>query len=163
LAVTTTEVATPDALVVAVFTPPANVMLAPEPGGAKVTVAFGTAFPPASVTVATRGLVNAVFSDALCPLPLLTTIFAAAPAVLVSEKLAVVAVPDEATILKAPLIELAVRAADVANPEEFVTAVFTPPAKVTLAPVWAGAWNVTVAPETGLLPASVTNATSALP
>src|SRR5581483_3468639 len=92
LAVMAAEVATPDAFVVAVLTPPAKVTLAPVGAGAvNVTVAFGTGLPPASVTVATSALANAVLTCALCPLPLVATIFAAAPTVLVSEKLAVVA------------------------------------------------------------------------
>ena len=48
----------------------------------------------------------------------------------------------------------------VATPEEFVIAVFAPPAKVTLGPVPAGAVKVTVAFATALSPASVTVATS---
>src|SRR5258708_20177092 len=44
----------------------------------------------------------------------------------------------------------------------FVTAVFTPPANVPLAPVCAGAVKVTVTPETGLLLASFTVACSAV-
>src|SRR6266478_2173976 len=51
---------------------------------------------------------------------------------------------------------LAVNIAEVATPLALVTAVFTPPANVPLAPVCAGAVNVTVTPETGLLPASFT-------
>ena len=51
------EVATPEALVIAVFAPPANVPLAPLCAGAmNVTLAFGTGFPRLSVTSATRGL-----------------------------------------------------------------------------------------------------------
>src|ERR1700693_3944545 len=57
---------------------------------------------------------------------------------------------------------LAVNTADVATPLAFVTAVFTPPANVPLAPVCAGAVNVTVTPETGLLLASFTVACSAV-
>ena len=51
---------------------------------------------------------------------------------------------------------LAVNTAEVATPLAFVTAVLTPPANVPLAPVCAGAVNVTVTPETGLLLASFT-------
>src|SRR4029077_13070419 len=51
---------------------------------------------------------------------------------------------------------LAVNTAEVATPLAFVTAVFNPPANVPLAPVCAGAVNVTVTPETGLLLASFT-------
>src|SRR6266446_3436624 len=46
--------------------------------------------------------------------------------------------------------------AEVATPLAFVTAVFVPPTNVPLAPVCAGAVNVTVTPETGLLPESFT-------
>src|SRR6202162_2475565 len=58
---------------------------------------------------------------------------------------------------------LAVNTAEVATPLAFVTAVFTPPANVPLAPVCAGAVNVTVTPETGLPPESVTSAWSVDP
>src|SRR5580704_3387834 len=44
-------------------------------------------------------------------------------------------------------------------PDAFVTAVFTPPAKLTLAPL-PGALNVTVAPLTGLELESLTTTTS---
>lgn len=44
-------VATPDAFVVAMFTPPAKVPLAPVPGAANVTVTPLTGLPPASFTV----------------------------------------------------------------------------------------------------------------
>jgi hypothetical protein len=50
---------------------------------------------------------------------------------------------------------LAVNTAEVAIPLAFVVAVFTPLAKVPLAPL-VGAANVTTTPLTGLLPASVT-------
>src|ERR1700722_775167 len=52
---------------------------------------------------------------------------------------------------------LAVNARDVAMPEPFVTAVFTPPANVPLGPL-PGARNVTVTPLTGLFAVSCTNA-----
>ena len=55
---------------------------------------------------------------------------------------------------------MAVNTADVATPLAFVVTVFTPPAKLPLAPV-AGAVNVTVTPCTGLPPLSFTVATSA--
>jgi hypothetical protein len=54
---------------------------------------------------------------------------------------------------------LAVKTADVATPEAFVTAVLAPPAKVPLAPD-GGAVNVTVTPLTGFPFASFTVATS---
>ena len=52
-------------------------------------------------------------------------------------------------------MELAVNAGAVAMPCPFVVAVFTPPAKVPLAPL-AGAVNVTVTPLKGLFSESVT-------
>jgi hypothetical protein len=52
-------------------------------------------------------------------------------------------------------VPLAVNTLDVATPLAFVTAVFTPPAKVPLAPL-PGAVNITVRPFSGLPPASVT-------
>jgi hypothetical protein len=51
-------------------------------------------------------------------------------------------------------VPLAVKTGDVATPEPFVVAVFTP-AKLPLAPL-PGTVNVTVAPLTGLPPASFT-------
>ena len=89
----TADVATPLALVVAAFTPPANVPLAPAAGGVKVTTTPLTGLFPASVTVATSGAANAVLIGALCGVPLVAATFAAGPVVLVSEKLAGVATP----------------------------------------------------------------------
>ena len=57
-------------------------------GAVKVTVAPGTVFPPISVTVATRGFVNAVPMAALWPLPLVNAMFAGAPGVFVRLKVA---------------------------------------------------------------------------
>jgi hypothetical protein len=51
-AVNTAAVAIPLAFVVAVFTPPANVPLAPDPGAVNVTTTPLTGFPNPSVTVA---------------------------------------------------------------------------------------------------------------
>jgi hypothetical protein len=51
-AVNTAAVATPLVFVVAVFTPPANVPLAPDPGAVNVTTTPFTGLPKASVTVA---------------------------------------------------------------------------------------------------------------
>src|SRR5947209_17121416 len=107
----------PDAFVRAVLMPPAKVALAPVcTGAAKVTVTFGTGFPAASVTSAASGLGNTVAIAVVCPLPLATAIFAAGPGVLVSEKMADVAVPDPATTLKLPLMLFAVMTAEVARP-----------------------------------------------
>lgn len=77
--------------------------------------------------------------------------------VLVKAKLAVDATPGTlAVTLYDPIIPLAVKAGAVATPCAFVVAVAdAPEPKAPLAPE-AGAVNVTVAPETGLLPESLT-------
>ena len=93
LAVKTAAVATPLAFVDAVFTPPANVPLAPLPGAVNVTTTPLTGLFPASVTVATNDDVNAALIVALCPEPLVTTTFAAGPTKLVREKFAGVETP----------------------------------------------------------------------
>ncbi len=158
-AVNVAEVATPLALLVAVFTPPAKVPLAPLPGAVNVTTTPLTGLFPASVTVATKGAVNAVLIAALCPEPLVTTTLAAGPTVFVSEKFAEVAPVALATTLYGPpAVAFAVNVAEVATPLALLVAVFTPPAKVPLAPL-PGAVNVTTTPLTGLFPASVTVAT----
>lgn len=92
-AVNAAEVATPLALVVAVFTPPANVPVAPVAGAEKVTVAPLTGFELASSTVATNGSAKAVLIAALCPAPLVGVIEAEPPAILVKLKLAGVETP----------------------------------------------------------------------
>jgi len=97
LAVKTAEVATPLALVVAVFTPPANVPLAPDAGGVNVTTTPLTGLLPASVTVATMGAAKAVLIAALCGVPLVAATFAAGPALLVIEKFAGVSFGELAT------------------------------------------------------------------
>jgi hypothetical protein len=159
-AVKTAEVATPLAFVVAVFTPPANVPLAPDAGGVNVTTTPLTGLFPESVTVATNGAANAVLIAALCGVPLVAVTLAAAPALFVSAKFADVAPLALATTLYGPpAVALAVNVAEVATPLAFVVAVFTPPANVPLAPD-AGGVNVTTTPLTGLFPASVTVATS---
>jgi hypothetical protein len=157
LAVKVAEVATPLALVVAMFTPPANVPLAPLVGGVNVTTTPLTGLFPESVTVATNGAPNAVLIVALCPDPLVTATFAAAPALLVSEKFAGVVTPATvaATVYGPPAVLLAVNTTEVATPLAFVVAVFTPPAKVPLAPLVGGV-NVTTTPFTGLFAASRT-------
>ena len=86
LAVKTAAVAIPCALVVAVFTPPANVPLAPLPGAAKVTVTPLTGLLNESLTVACSCVAYAVFTVALCGVPAVAVMLAAAPARLVSEK-----------------------------------------------------------------------------
>jgi len=159
-AVKVADVATPLAFVVAVFTPPANVPLAPLAGAVNVTTTLLTGLLPASVTVATKGAENAVLIVALCPEPLVIDTFAGGPVRLVNEKLAEVA-PDAlaTTLYGPPTVELAVNVADVATPVALVVAVVTPPANVPLAPL-AGAVNVTTTPLTRLLKESFTVACS---
>jgi hypothetical protein len=65
LAVKTADVATPDALVVAVFAPPAKLPLGPLTGGVKITTTLGIGWLAASSTVATRGALKAIFRFAL--------------------------------------------------------------------------------------------------
>src|SRR5262249_46462927 len=77
-AMKTAAVATPDAFVVAVFTPPANVPLAPLPGAAKVTVTPLTPLPKESLTVACNCVANAVLIEALCGVPAVALMLAAA-------------------------------------------------------------------------------------
>jgi hypothetical protein len=72
--VNTAEVATPEALVTAEFTPPANVPEAPLPGAVNVTVTPLTGFPFESSTVAARRLANAVFTVAVWGVPPLAMI-----------------------------------------------------------------------------------------
>ncbi len=83
--------AVPEAFVDTV--PAGSVAEAPDPGAVKVTVAPGTRLPPASRTVTTSAAANAVLTWADCPPPEVELIDAAAPAVLVSPKLVVVATP----------------------------------------------------------------------
>jgi hypothetical protein len=92
-AVKAADVATPLAFEVAVFVPPANVPLAPLPGGVNVTSTPPTGLFPVSVTVATNGAANAALIAALCPEPLVTVTFAGGPARLANEKFAEVETP----------------------------------------------------------------------
>ena len=95
LAVNTVEVATPLALVTAVFTPPANVPLAPACAGAvNVTVTPDSGLLLASITVACRAVANAVPIAVLCGVPAVVVMLAGVPDVFVREKLAAVATPD---------------------------------------------------------------------
>src|SRR5690348_17428959 len=77
-AVNVVDVATPLALLTAVFVP-VNVPLAPLGGAVDVTVAPLTGLFPASVTVATNGAANAVLIAAPSPAPPLPTPLAARP------------------------------------------------------------------------------------
>jgi hypothetical protein len=166
LAVNVGDVATPEALVVAVaVTPvPANVPLGPELGAVYVTVAFATALPLESVTVTTRGYANGVLIRANWPLPDVTVMLPGAPAVLFSGKVAAAVTPLTLALAeKPPAVPFADKAGEVATPEELVVAgaVVPPPANVALAPE-PGVLNVTVTFGTGLLLASFTITTSAL-
>src|SRR5437016_2777034 len=78
-AVNVAEVATPDALVVAVFAPPAKLPLAPLLGGVNVTVTPFTGFPLALVTVITKGAAKGELIAALCGVPLVAVILAGEP------------------------------------------------------------------------------------
>jgi hypothetical protein len=94
LAVNAADIATPEPLVVAVFTPPTKLQEAPLPGAVKVTVAPLTGTPAELVTVTIKGLPNAVLMVALCGVPLITVIAAATlPDWLVSENRAVLDTP----------------------------------------------------------------------
>ena len=158
LAVNTGEVATPDAFVKTVtkLTPPAKLALGPVTGAAKVTDTPFTGLPPASFTVAESGEAKAVFVGALWPLPLVTSMEAGVPAVLVSENV-VLRFATTALTLYAPAIPFAVKTGDVAMPDAFVVAVAVvpAPANVPLAPL-PGAVNVTVTPLTGFPPLFLT-------
>ena len=76
------------------FTPPANVPLAPLAGAVNVTVAPLTGLLNESFTVTCSCVAKAVLIEALCDAPAVAVMFAAAPARLVSEKFAGVATPD---------------------------------------------------------------------
>jgi hypothetical protein len=94
LAVNPADIATPEPLVVAVFTPPTKVQEAPLPGALKVTVTPLTGIPPEFVTVTIKGLPNAVLMGALCGVPLVAAMAAATlPDWLVSENRAVFDTP----------------------------------------------------------------------
>ena len=97
MAVNVGAVATPEELVLTVALPE-YVPLAPEPGAMKVTEMPLVGFPNESLTVACSGVANAVLTAALCGVPAVAVMEAAAPAVLVSEKLARVAVPAKAAV-----------------------------------------------------------------
>src|SRR3989442_13425180 len=77
LAVSTGAVARPEAFVVAVFPPPANVPLAPLGGAVNVTVTPLTGLLLESVTVTCSCAANAVLIVALCGVPAVATTFAA--------------------------------------------------------------------------------------
>src|SRR4029077_10785629 len=151
----------PLALVLAVFTPPAKVPLAPLVGALNVIVLPGTGFPKASCTVAARFVGKAVFTVVLCGVPAVAVIEAGGPGRLVITKPGfVVRVFAVAVTVYLPEVVLALRTCDVAIPLALVIAVF-PQAKTPLAPL-VGGLNVTSKPETGCAELSSTVATRRL-
>ena len=153
-------VATPDALVVTVAVAPlAKVPVAPDTVLAvNVTdVPLTTGLPPESVTVATIEP-KAVLMAALRLVGAVSVIKAGGPEMFVKENgVARVAEPEFTATVKVPLVVFAVKAAVVvATPDALVVAVLAPPANVAVAPLTVAGVNVTVAPDTGLFPASVT-------
>src|SRR5260370_660491 len=135
-----------------------NTPLAPDPGAVNVTLNPDTGLIPASVNVTAIGCAHAILICADCGVvPALAVIVDAVPAVLVSEKLTeVTPVPLATTLYGPPGVAFEVNGAD-ATPEAFVAtvivAVLLP--NVPLAPD-PGAVNVTLNPDTGLFPASLT-------
>jgi len=93
LAVNAAEVATPLALVLAVFTPPANVPPGPVAGTSNVTSAPLTGLWLPSTTVATSGAEKLARTGALCGVPLVAAIDMSAPVTFVNWKLAAVVTP----------------------------------------------------------------------
>jgi hypothetical protein len=145
-----------------------NIAAAPDAAGVSVNVTLtpGTGLLPLSSTVATSGFVNAVLIFVLCPLPLVAVIEAAVPTVFVNEKFAGVATPDTVadTVYGPPTLLFADRGADT-WPEALVVSVivFELLLNIAAAPDAAGvSVNVTLTPDTGLLPLSSTVATSGL-
>src|ERR1700687_3751933 len=113
LAVNTAESATPLAFVTAVFTPPANVPLAPVCAGAvNVTVTPLTGLLLASFTVACRLVANAALPAALCVVPDVAATLAADPALLVRTKFAGPIAPTLAVTVYPPAMLLAVNASE---------------------------------------------------
>jgi hypothetical protein len=80
LAVNIFAVAMPEALVVAVFTPPAKVPLAPLDGAVNVTVTPLTGLLKGSFTVACSCVANAVLIVALCGVPAVAVMLDGLPA-----------------------------------------------------------------------------------
>ena len=87
LAVNTAELATPELLVVAEMTPPANEPEAPLVGAENVTVTPLTGFPLESSTLTTKGLAKAVLTVVLCGVPPLAVTEDGLAALLVTVKL----------------------------------------------------------------------------
>ena len=145
LAVNTAAVATPAESVVAVFTLPANVPLAPVcAGGVKVTTFPTIELLKAAVTRALKFVAKTVPTCALCGVPAVEIILETGPGMLVMENSAEVAGPDAAAVTRYdPASVSAVKAGATAMPLVFVVtiAVLLPP-NFPLAPA-GGAVNVT--------------------
>src|SRR5262249_48225736 len=117
----------PAALVVTVALA-AKVPEAPEPGAANVTDAPATGLPKASATLACKAVANAVLIVALCGVPALALMPAAAPAVFVSAKLADEVAPVVVAVtVYVPATVFAVSAGAVAIPLPLVVTVVLPP------------------------------------
>jgi hypothetical protein len=152
LAVNVGAVATPCpfVLAVAVFTPEANVPLAPLVGAVNVTSTPFTAFPPASVTNTCNGAKLELMTT-LCGVPPAAAILVGKPDWFVSAKFAGFKTPATVAVtVYAPAVLLAVNTGAVATPCPFVltVAVVPTPVNVPLAPL-VGAVNVTTAPPSG--------------
>lgn len=136
---------------------PPNEPPAPLAGAANVTATPETGLPPESFSTAMNGLPNAVLTCALCPLPLTTVMLPGAPVAFVNENVAVDPTPAAlAVTLYVPAVPFAVNAGETAWPLALVVTVADAP-NVALAPD-PGDVNVTLTPETGLPPASLTTA-----
>ncbi len=138
---------------------------APDDGAVNVTLVPDTGLFPTSFTVTESAVAKAVLMAAECGVaPAFAVIEDGAPAVLLSEKFTAVRLPDDAvTVYGPPAAAFAVNGAD-ATPEAFVVTVivFVALLNVPDAPD-DGAVNVTLTPDTGLLPASFTVTASAFP
>jgi hypothetical protein len=139
---------------VAVFDPPANVPLAPEPGAVNVTLAPLTGLVPSS-TVACMSVLNGAPTTALWLAPAVAVMVSTGVAVFVSEKVAEFDAPETVAVIAygPPTVLLAVNTGAMATPVGlvFTVAVVPPPANVPLAPE-PGAVNNTGAPLTALPP-----------
>jgi hypothetical protein len=158
--------ATPNPFVATVIVPVLllNTPEAPDPGAVNVTFTPETGLLPASFTVTASAFAKAVLIVVDCGVvPAFAVIVEGGTAVFVSEKLTVVSPAAAAvTVYGPPAVAFAVNGAD-ATPDPFVATVMvavlllnTPEAPAP------GAVNVTLTPETGLLPASFTVTASAL-
>ena len=146
-----------------VFVELLNIPEAPDAGAVNVTLTPETGLLLASLTVTDGAFVKAVVIAVLCGVVLaFALIDTAGPALFVSEKFTDVKLLDDATTLYGPpAVVFAVNAAE-ATPEAFVDTVivFVELLNVPDAPD-PGAVNVTLTPDTGLFPASLTVTASA--